>query len=130
MITQDDQNRNDERLPDYVIKQAAAELITRYLMPQIEEFMSMAIDALAHDTAIDNEEAAAILWAKVGSMAKGLKPGQWTGNHAAIYFRLWDLFSERENPAPLEVDSSAAIWRSIEVDNEDNEDDTGGELVA
>lgn len=129
MIGQESQDRNDfERLPDYVIKQAAAELIVKYLMPEIETFMNMAIDALAHDTAITNEEAAAILWAKVGSMAKGLKPGQWTVNHAAIYFRLWALFDERENPAPLQTDGSAAIWRNIELDNDEDED--GGETVA
>jgi hypothetical protein len=129
VITQDDQDYNDfERLPDYVIKQAAAELIVKYLMPEIEAFMSMAIDALAHDTAITNEEAAAILWTKVGSMAKGLKLHQWTVNHAAIYFKSWALFDERENPAPLQTDGSAAIWRNIEIDSDEDED--GGETVA
>jgi hypothetical protein len=124
MITQDEQDNSDFGLPPSVIKQAASELIIRHLMPQIEEFMSMAIDALAHDTEIANEEAAAILWAKVGSMAKGLKLNQWTANHAAIYFRAWGLFAERENATPYQVDNEA-----YNVGDDDNEDE-GGETVA
>jgi hypothetical protein len=124
MITQDEQDNSDFGLPQSVIKQAASELIIKYLMPEIEAFMSMAIDTLAHDCEIPNEEAAAILWAKVGSMAKGLKLNQWTVNHAAIFFKAWGLFAERENATPYQIDKGA-----YNVGNDDNEED-GGETVA
>lgn len=124
----------DAKLPPYVIKTTASEMVTRYLIPEIERFMNMATDALAHDCEISNSEAEAILWDRIQSMARGLKIGQWTINHAAIYFNLHALFEERLNTRPYQInDALSKFWLIDKVDkpekNED-EDEDGGEAVG
>jgi hypothetical protein len=123
MISQDEQDNSDFGLPPGIIRKAASEYVTRYLMPEIEAFLAMATDALANDCEIDNEATAALLWDRIQSMAKGLKVGQATANHAAIYFRLWTLFDEAENAAPLQVNTDT-------IYNVSNDEDEGGETEA
>lgn len=89
------------KLPKHVIRAAAAEYITRFLMPQIEGFMAMAIEAMSKDCDIEANEAESAIIERLQTMTSRLKPGQYTVNHAAIMYKLWDLFSAHEDETLL-----------------------------
>jgi hypothetical protein len=102
------------KLPQHVIKQAAAEYITRYLMPEIEGFFSFAVDALALDCEISAEEAEAVLTDRLKSMAQGLKQGQFTRNHAAIFWHLHGLFEDLQDERLFEVNEGLAKYQLMD----------------
>lgn len=111
------------RLPQHVIRQAAAEYIVKYLTPQLERFFGFAVDALAHDCEISNEEAEAILTERFKSMARGLKQGQYTINHAAIFYCLWGLFDEKQDERMFEINENMAKYWRMDMLNEDEQDE-------
>lgn len=107
------------KLPEHVIRAAAAEYITRFLMPQIEGFMAMAIEAMSKDCDIEANEAESAIIERLQTMTSRLKPGQYTVNHAAILFRLWGLFDERQGKGLFEINQQAKDWLIEETPGQD-----------
>lgn len=107
------------KLPQSVIKAAAAEYLVKYLLPEIEAFFSFAVDALAHDCDIEAAEAESVIIERLQTMTSRLKPGQYTVNHAAILFRLWGLFDERQGKGLFEINQQAKDWLIDETPGQD-----------